>query len=134
MMPGMAGEICDEQLFEAEKRMKRCETIIGAMAKEEHETPDLIAKQGGKKDDVRVAVRRRIDLAERAGVEVSDIDGFIFEFNGMKKMMLKNLKGVDIDAMGGHGDQPMETMASRKALDKQKRKSKVSRGGGRGFA
>ena len=31
MMPGMAGKISDEQMFEAEKRMKRCETIIAAM-------------------------------------------------------------------------------------------------------
>ena len=52
-------------------------------------------------------------------VDVSDIDGFIFEFNGMKKMMMKNLKGVGIDAIGGDGDELMETMVSKKALGKQ---------------
>lgn len=31
MMPGMAGKISDEVLFEAEKRMKQSEMIVNAM-------------------------------------------------------------------------------------------------------
>lgn len=31
MMPGMAGKITDEMLFEAEKRLKQSELIVGAM-------------------------------------------------------------------------------------------------------
>ena len=94
MMPGMAGKISDEQLFEAEKRLKRCETIIGAMTPEERSNPDLIAKQGGKKELVRAAIDRRIELSERAGVALDEIDAFVFEFNGMRRMMQKNLKVI----------------------------------------
>ena len=134
MMPGMAGKIKDDQLFEAEKKMKRCETIIGAMTAEERENPDLIAKQGGKKELVRQAVERRLDLAARASVSIEEIDSFVFEFNGMKKMMKSNLKGMDIEAMGDDGGQPVQTMAAKKQMDKQKRKLKATRGGGGGFA
>ena len=42
----MAGKINDEQLFEAEKRMKRCELIIGQMTEEERTNPDLLVRQG----------------------------------------------------------------------------------------
>ena len=45
MMP-MTGKISDEQLFEAEMRLKRCEAIIGAMTPEERADPDLLCKQG----------------------------------------------------------------------------------------
>ena len=31
MMPGMAGKITDEMLFEAEKRLKQSEAIVAAM-------------------------------------------------------------------------------------------------------
>jgi signal recognition particle GTPase len=41
----MAGKISDEALFEAEKRIKRCEAIIGAMTEEERSDPDLICVQ-----------------------------------------------------------------------------------------
>lgn len=134
MIPGMAGKISDEQLFEAEKRLKRCENIIGAMTTEERENPDLITKQGGKKELVRDALDRRISLAERAGVQVDEIDGFVMEFNGMKKMMMKNLKGMDIDSMGENPDTPMQTMASKKKQQKKDRKLKPTRGGGGGFS
>lgn len=43
MMPGMAGKISDDMLFEAEKRMKKCEEIIGAMSEEEKTQPQLLA-------------------------------------------------------------------------------------------
>ena len=133
MMPGMSGKISDEQLFEAEKRLKRCETIIGAMTQEERDNPELLCKQGGKKELVQAAAQRRNDLADRCGTDLKDIDGFIFEFVGMRSMMRKNLKGMDMDAMEANPDQPMMTVAQKKATAKASRKVKASRGGGGGF-
>ena len=39
----MSGKIAEDKLFEAEKRIKTAETIIGAMTEEERSNPDLIA-------------------------------------------------------------------------------------------
>ena len=69
----MAGKINDEQLFEAEKRMKRCELIIGQMTDEERTNPDLLVRQGGKMQLVKEAVLRRADLAKRCEIDVKDV-------------------------------------------------------------
>ena len=39
---GMAGKITDEMIFDAERRSKLSETIVGAMTEEERSNPDLI--------------------------------------------------------------------------------------------
>ena len=127
MMPGMSGKISDEQLFEAEKRLKRCETIIGAMTEEEKADPELLCKQGGKKELVLAAANRRVELAKRADTDIKDIDGFIFEFVGMRSMMRKNMKGMDLEAMEANPDQPMQTMQQKKQAAKAAKKVKASR-------
>jgi signal recognition particle GTPase len=63
---------------------------------------------GGKKELVLEANTRRNTLAERAGQQVSEIDAFIAEFSNMRKMMIKNLKGMDMDAMEADPDAPMQ--------------------------
>ena len=133
MMPGMSGKISDEQLFEAEKRLKRCELIIGSMTEEERSDPELLCKQGGKKEMVQAAAFRRQELASRCDTDVKDIEKFIFEFVGMRSMMRKNLKGMDMDAMEANPDKPMQTIDQQKAAAKASRKVKASRGGGGGF-
>ena len=133
MMPGMSGKISDEQLFEAEKRLKRCEIIIGAMTEDEKADPELLCKQGGKKELVLAAANRRVDLAKRADTDIRDIDGFIFEFVGMRSMMRKNMKGMDLEAMEENPDQPMQTLQQKKQAAKAAKKVKASRGGGGGF-
>ena len=50
MIPGMAGKINEDQLFEAEKRMKVQVDIVTAMSAEERMNPDLIVQFGGKKE------------------------------------------------------------------------------------
>lgn len=65
-------------------------------------------------------------------MDIKDVDGFIYEFNGMRKMMIKNLKGIDIDAM----DDPNGTVQSPQAQlaqAKKDKKMKPTRGGGGGF-
>ena len=133
MMPGMAGKISDEQFFELEKKMKRYEKIIGSMTEEERSNPDLLCKQGGKKELVREAAERKRELAVRSGYTDKEIEGFIFEFLGMRKMMLKNMKGMDLDELERNPDAPLQTMASKKAEEKKQRNMKATRGGGGGF-
>ena len=129
----MAGKISDEQFFELEKKMKRYESIIGAMTEEERSNPDLLCKQGGKKELVYDAALRREALAKSSGVTIKEIDGFIFEFLGMKKMMNKNMKGMDLDAMEANPDAPMQTLQVKKELERKQRNLKPTRGGGGGF-
>jgi signal recognition particle subunit SRP54 len=88
----MAGKISDDQIFEAEKKMKKYETIIGAMSEEERSDPDLITRTGGNKEKLLEAADRRARLAEATGLGKIEIDSFLFEFAGMRKMMVQNLK------------------------------------------
>ena len=69
----MAGKVSDEQFFELEKKMKRYETIIGAMSEEERCTPDILCRQGGKKELVLEASRRKEDLAKRSGYTSKEV-------------------------------------------------------------
>jgi len=80
---------------------------------------------------VQDAERRKRELAERSGAAIKEIDGFIMEFNNMKKMMMKNLKGMDMDA--SEPDQPMQTQQAMAAQAKKEKKLKPTRGGGAGF-
>ena len=113
--------------------MKRYEKIIGSMTEEERSNPDLLCKQGGKKELVREAAERKRELAVRSGYTDKEIEGFIFEFLGMRKMMLKNMKGMDLDELERNPDAPLQTMASKKAEEKKQRNMKATRGGGGGF-
>jgi len=131
LMPGMAGKITDEMIFDAERRSKLSETIVGAMTEEERSNPDLIVATGGKKELVQDAERRKRELADRSGTTIKEIDGFVVEFNNMKKMMMKNLKGMDMDA--ADPNQPMQTQQAMAAQAKKEKKLKPTRGGGAGF-
>ena len=73
----MAGKISDEQLFEAEKRLKRSETIIAAMSDDERNFPDLLVQQGGKKELVLAANQRRIELAKKSGFDIKEVGAFL---------------------------------------------------------
>ena len=79
------------------------------------------------------ATERRVDLAKRVNSEIKDIDSFIFEFVGMRSMIRKNMKGMDLEAMEANPDQPMQTLQQKKAAAKAAKKLKPSRGGGGGF-
>lgn len=133
MIPGMAGKVSDEQMFEVEQRIKRSETIIGGMTTEEKETPDLLCQQGGKKELVLQAAQRRVELAERVGLEAREVEDFIVEFNNMRSMMRKQMKGMDMDAMDGDPNAPMQTLQAKKQAAKAQKKLKPTRGGGGGF-
>ena len=58
---------------------------------------------------------------------------FVVEFVNMRKMMMRNLKGMDIDLMDKDPNAPVQTAASRAAQAKKEKKMKPTRGGGGGF-
>jgi signal recognition particle subunit SRP54 len=132
MLPGAAGRITDEAIFETEKRIKRSETIILSMTDEERTNTDLLTLRGGKKELSEAAAKRRVDLANRSGMPMQEVENFILEFVNMKKMMQKNLKGIDIDNMSDPNT-PVETLQGKKLKEKESKKIKPSRGGGGGF-
>ena len=49
-------------------------------------------------DLVTAAAQRRINLAQISGKSVDEVEQFLLEFNNMRKMMKKQLKGMDMEA------------------------------------
>jgi len=106
---GMAGKITDEMIFDAERRSKLSETIVGAMTEEERSNPDLIVAtvpmmdeayifiytdalvahrytmlcyactKGGKKELVQDAERRKRELADRSGTTIKEVRLFALD-------------------------------------------------------
>ena len=81
MLPGMGAlggkglKISDEQTSEAEKQMARMEAMIYSMTPEERENPDLMNPS------------RKHRIAKGAGVDISQVNRMVKQFNEMKKMM-----------------------------------------------
>lgn len=73
------------------------------------------------------AAARRRQLSTRSGIPMQDIEKFIGQFNGIRIMMQKQMKGVDLDAMSNDPNAPL-VMKTGKA-----KKEKLTRGGGGGF-
>ncbi len=87
MMPGMGMNNKQMQNLDtdaAEKKMKRMEAIIYSMTIEERRNPDLLNP------------RRKHRIAKGAGVDISEVNRVVKQFNEAKKMM-KKLPGM----MGG---------------------------------
>ena len=80
MMPGLGGMgkmkgIDEAQAAEAEKKMGRMEAIIYSMTVEERQNPDLLNPS------------RKHRIARGAGVDISEVNRMVKQFNEMKKMM-----------------------------------------------
>ncbi len=91
MMPGMGMGVNNKQLQNidtdaAEKKMKRMEAIIYSMTIAERRNPDLLNP------------KRKHRIAKGAGVDISEVNRVVKQFNESKKMM-KQLPGL----MGGRG-------------------------------
>ena len=84
MMPGMGSQLSGVDMDEGEKSMRRVESIILSMTKEERDNPNLMNPS------------RKQRIAKGAGVEVSEVNRLVKQFDQMKKMM-KQLPGM----MGG---------------------------------
>lgn len=86
MMPGLGGMgkmkgLDEEQTAEAEKRMSRMEAIIYSMSVAERRNPDLLNPS------------RKHRIARGAGVDISEVNRMVKQFNEMKKMMKMVGKG-----------------------------------------
>ena len=84
MMPGMGSQLSGVDMDEGEKSMRRVESIILSMTKEEQANPNLMNPS------------RKQRIARGAGVEISEVNRLVKQFDQMKKMM-KQMPGL----MGG---------------------------------
>jgi len=90
MMPGLGmmgnAKIKDEDMDAGEKQMARIESIIYSMTLQERRDPDILNPS------------RKHRIAKGAGVDISEVNRLVKQFEQMKKMM-KQLPGM----MGGRG-------------------------------
>ena len=90
MMPGLGmmgnAKIKDEDMDAGEKQMARIESIIYSMTLQERRNPDILNPS------------RKRRIAKGAGVDISEVNRLVKQFEQMKKMM-KQLPGM----MGGRG-------------------------------
>ena len=89
MMPGLGGMggmgkmkgLSDEQTEQAERNMARMEAMIYSMTEEERSNPDLLNPS------------RKHRIAKGAGVDISEVNRMVKQFNEMKKVMKMFTKG-----------------------------------------
>ena len=84
MMPGVGSQLSSIDMDEGERSLRRVESIILSMTKEERANPGLINPS------------RKQRIAKGAGVDVSEVNRLVKQFDQMKKMM-KQMPGL----MGG---------------------------------
>ena len=81
MMPGMGVKTGDVDTDEAEIKLKRTEAIVLSMTPKERENPKLMNP------------KRKFRIAKGAGVDISEVNRFIKQFEQSQKMM-KQLPGM----------------------------------------
>ena len=75
MLPGVGNQLSGVDMDEGEKSMKRVESIILSMTKDERANPGLINPSRKKR------------IARGAGVDISEVNRLVKQFDQMKKMM-----------------------------------------------
>lgn len=123
MMPGMGGQISDEQLIAAEKRLKKNEAMIERMTAEERGNPDLFIRDKSASERIK-------RIGDETGFSTNEIRGFISEFQKMRTMMSRMTNAADMDP---DGDGEMAMPGNRAMRRASKKKKKAGRGGGGGF-
>ena len=86
MMPGIGSQVKNLDMDQGEKAMAKTEAIILSMTPKERTNPDLLNPS------------RKRRIAQGAGVDISEVNRFVKQFEQTKKMM-KQLPGM----MGGIG-------------------------------
>ncbi|MEM9927144.1 MAG: signal recognition particle protein [Cyanobacteria bacterium P01_D01_bin.50] len=92
MIPGM-NKISNDQLEKGQTQLKRCESMIKSMTKEERKNPDLLASSPSR--------RRRI--ATGSGYKEKDVSKLVSDFQKMRNMMQQMGQG-NFPGMAGAGD------------------------------
>ncbi|MFM2060694.1 MAG: signal recognition particle protein [Cyanobacteriota bacterium] len=101
LIPGM-GKLSDEQLKQGETQLKRCESMINSMTKQERKDPELLASSPSR--------RRRI--ASGSGYRESDVSKLVADFQKMRSLMQQmgqgNFPGMPgMPGMFGGGGNPL---------------------------
>ena len=120
MLPGM--KINDTQIQEAEKQLKRCESMISSMTKQERKDPDLLSKSPSRKQRI----------ASGSGHKLQDVSKLISDFQKMRSLMqqmgqgkmpnfpgMPNMGGGGFPGMGGN-----QAPSGNAAYGKKKKKKK----------
>ena len=81
MLPGVSNQLSGIDMSESEKSMKRVQSIILSMTKQERANPSLINPSRKKR------------IAAGAGVDISEVNRLVKQFEQMKKMM-KQMPGL----------------------------------------
>ena len=81
MLPGVGNQLSGVDMDEGKKSMKRVESIILSMTKDERANPGLINPSRKKR------------IARGAGVDISEVNRLVKQFDQMKKMM-KQMPGM----------------------------------------
>ena len=93
LIPGM-GKISGADLAKGENQLKRTESMINSMTKDEKADPDLLAQSPSR--------RRRV--AKGSGFEEQDVSKLVKDFSKMRSMMQnmgRGMPGMGMPGMGG---------------------------------
>jgi signal recognition particle subunit SRP54 len=132
LMPGMGGQLDNNQIRDVEARLKKNKSLICSMTKKERMNPDLLVKDA--------SARSRLQrITKGAGLKLDVGQQFMSEFQRMRTMMARMQKqqmGGQMDpsaALGPGADEGMPMMGNRAMRRSSKKKKSAGRGGGGGF-
>ncbi|MGF1539274.1 MAG: signal recognition particle protein [Pleurocapsa sp.] len=116
LIPGM-GKISKADLAKGETQLKRTESMINSMTKEERTNPQLLAQSPSR--------RRRV--AKGSGFEEKDVSRLVQDFTKMRSMMQQMGRGMPGMGMPGMG---MPGMGGYPGEGQRKKKKKKKKGFG----
>jgi signal recognition particle subunit SRP54 len=91
LIPGMGKQLTGDMLEQGEAQLKRCESMINSMTKEERKNPKLLSSSPSR--------RRRI--ATGSGHSEKDVGKLVSDFTKMRSMMQQMGQGGGLPGMGG---------------------------------
>ena len=115
LIPGM-NKIDDLTMKAGENQLKRFQSMIGSMTKEEKLNPDLLVKSS----------KRRKRVAMGSGYDENDVDKMVSDFARMRKMMQGITKGKMegmLDIMKNPGDSLVANNANTKVSNSRDREA-----------
>ena len=123
LIPGM-GKISGADLAKGETQLKRTESMINSMTKDEKADPDLLAQSPSR--------RRRV--AKGSGFEEKDVSKLVKDFSKMRSMMQnmgRGMPGMGMPGMGGGmPGMGMPGMGDYPPQGRRKKKKKKKKGFG----
>lgn len=133
MIPGLGGQISNQQIKEVEIRLKKNKALINSMTIKERRNPDLLIID-------RTARSRLQRITRGAGLSLQAGQQFITEFQKMRTLMSRMQKqmgggGGGLDPAMASGDDAAAVLAASGGNRASRRASKknAKKGSGRGF-